>query len=277
MMLRRSALILLLLLLPAAGLSQSPVYPTKLESSPTLIINQAGSWETIHKGAEFRKVTFVRTEPYHLIELKMVRFDIRRIIPRIVQSVWYNLKAADVQTLAEKSGAIATINANYFDELGRPLGFLKSSNGKTNQRISRSSLFDGIFGIKGQRPFIMDRDRFSPEDADEGLQTGPLLIIRGVVLSVTRGAGRQNRRSLIGIDKDQHLIIAATDSFLGGLTWVEVQEFFASKTWQVETTDLLNLDGGGSTQLYVKGMDLEELVPGTTNVPVAIGFFPKTD
>jgi uncharacterized protein YigE (DUF2233 family) len=276
MLLQRSALLFFLLLLPASALPQSPVYPTKLENSPTLLINQPGTWRTIQKGIEFRNVTFVRTEPYHSIGLKMARFDMRSIVPHIVQSIGYKLKAANVKTLAEKSGAIAAINANYFDELGKPLGYLKSSNGKTNQRISRSTLFNGIFGIKNQRPFIVDRNHFSAHGADEGLQAGPLLLIKGKVLPVTRGAGKQSRRSLIGIDKDRRLIIAATDGFLGGLTWVEVQEFFASETWRVETTDLLNLDGGGSTQLYIKGADLEEHVPGATDVPVAIGFFPKT-
>lgn len=229
----------------------------------------------IHKGVEFRKVTFVRTEPYHPIGLKMARFDMRSIVPHIVQSVRYELKAANVKSLAEKSGAIAAINANYFDEKGKPLGYLKSSDDKATQRISRSSLFDGIFGIKDLRPFIMKRDHFSPQDADEGLQAGPLLLIQGKALAVTRGAGKQSRRSLIGIDKDQRLIIAATDNFLGGLTWVEIQEFFTSKAWQIETTDLLNLDGGGSTQLYVKGRDIEEHVPGAVDVPVAIGFFQE--
>ncbi len=267
--------LLLFVLVPTAGLTQSPVYPAKLKNSPTLMISEIGSWKRVRKGVEFRKVTFARTEPFHLIEVKMVRFDTRWIVPRIVRSLWYNLKATNVKTLAEKSGAIATINANYFDERGRPLGFLKSSSDKATQGVSRSSLFNGVFGIKNQRPFIVDRDHFSPPDADGGLQSGPLLIIKGKILTVTRGAGKQSRRSLIGIDKDQRLIIAATDSFLGGLSWVEIQEFFSSKVWKMGIMDLLNLDGGGSTQLYIKNAALEEHVTGATDVPVAIGFFQE--
>jgi hypothetical protein len=38
----------------------------------------------------------------------------------------------------------------------------------------------------------------------------------------------------------------------------------------------MNLDGGGSTQLQVKTASFEEYVPGTAEVPVAIGFFPKS-
>ena len=234
-----------------------------------------GKWKVIQRGAEFRKVTFVRTEPHYLIDLKMFRFDTRRIVPRIVHSLQYNLKGANVKTLAEKSGAIATINANYFDEKGKALGFLKVASNNINPRISKSSLFTGIFGIKNRLPFIIHRDHFSSEQADEGLQAGPLLLIKGKALTVTRGAGKRSRRSLIGIDKDQRLIIAVTDSRFGGLSWVEVQEFFASGAWQMNLADLLNLDGGGSAQLYVKGIQIEEYVQGSANVPVAVGFFQK--
>lgn len=275
---QRSSFLLLLFLVvfPAPGLTQAPTHSGKLKSSPGLTITELGSWKVIQKGTEFRKVSLQRAEPYHLIDLKMVRFDTRWAVPRIVRSLQYNLKGANVKTLAEKSGAMATINANYFDEKGKPLGFLKVAADEANLHISKSSLFTGIFGIKDRLPFIIHRDQFSPELADEGIQAGPLLLTKGAALAVTRGAGKQSRRSLIGVDKERRLIIAVTDSLLGGLSWVEVQEIFSSGQWQVQTTELLNLDGGGSAQLYVKGIQLEEHVPGTTEVPVAIGFFQKT-
>ena len=219
---------------------------------------------------------FERAEPHHLIDLKIARFDTRWIVPRIVRSLQYNLRGADVKTLAEKSGAMGMINANYFDEKGRPLGFLKTGTNEVNPHISKSSLYTGIFGIKDRLPLIIHRDRFSSPQVDEGLQAGPLLLTQEAALSVMRGAGKQSRRSLIGIDKEQRLIIAVTDSLLGGLSWVELQEFFGSGQWLVITTDLLNLDGGGSAQLYLKAAHLEEHVPGTTDVPVAVGFFPRT-
>ena len=267
---------LFLLAFPASALSQAPTHPvSQLQSSPGLTVTEQGSWKVVNKGVEFRKLRLQRADPYQLIDLKMVRFDTRWIFPHIVRSAQHNLKGANVKTMAEKSGAIAAINANYFDEKGKPLGFLKVAAGDVNLLISKSSLFTGIFAIKNHFPFIIHRDQFSPELADEGLQAGPLLLTKGTALQVMRGAGKQSRRSLIGIDKEQRLIIAVTDSLLGGLSWVEVQEIFGSGQWQVQTADLLNLDGGGSTQLYVKGVQLEEHVPGTTEVPVAIGFFQK--
>ena len=227
----------------------------------------------MQKGIEFRKLTLERSEPSQLIDLKMLRFDTRWVIPRIVPSLRYNLKAADVKTLAEKSGAVATINANYFDERGKPLGFLKVAADEINPRISKSSLFTGIFGIRDRLPFIIHRDQFVSQQADEGLQAGPLLLLEGAPLAIHRGVGKQSRRSVIGLDKDQRLILAVTDSLLGGLNWAELQEIFVSDALQVRATQLLNLDGGGSAQLYVKTLQFEDHVSGTAEVPVAIGFF----
>lgn len=272
---RSSALPLSFLIVVAFDSSHVLAQPVKLKTSPTLAIADMGQWKVIQKGVEFRKLTLERSEPYQVIDLKMLRFDTRHFVPQIVYSLRYNLKAADVKTLAEKCGASAVINASYFDEKAKPLGFLKVAAGEVNPGISKSSLFTGVFTIKDRLPFITHRDQFLSQQADEGLQAGPLLLLRGTALHITRGAGRQSRRALIGIDKDQRLIVAVTDSLLGGLNWAEVQEIFASDAWQVRAADLLNLDGGGSAQLYVKARHFEEHVPGTTEVPVAIGFFPK--
>jgi hypothetical protein len=268
-------LLLFLIALPYSGLTQgrSTTF-NKLRGSPGLAITDAGNWKAIQMGAEFRKVTLERTEPHHLIDLKIVRFDTRWVMPRIVRSLQYNLKSANVKTLAEKSGAIAMINANYFDEKGTPLGFLKTA-GDMSPNVSKSALFTGIFAIKDRVPFIVHRDQFVPQQADEGLQAGPLLLMKGSSLTVARGAGRQSRRSVIGIDADQRLIIAVTETLFGGLTWVELQELFGFAEWRAQTPDLLNLDGGGSAQLYVRGVQFEEYVPGSAEVPVAIGFFQK--
>jgi len=45
----------------------------------------------------------------------------------------------------------------------------------------------------------------------------------------------------------------------------------------LQARDLLNLDGGGSAQLYLRAGQFEEYVAGATEVPVAIGFFSRTN
>jgi hypothetical protein len=257
------------------SLSQSAHVPARLQSSPTLIVRDAGTWKSVENGIEYRRMALERSEPSYSIELKLIRFDTSRIVPRVLRSSTFQLKGANVKTFAEKAGAVAAINANYFDTDGKPLAFLKSSSQAVNTRVSKSSLYSGVFGVKDQKPVITHRDDFKPEDADEALQSGPLLILGGTAQPVVGVPNRVSRRSLIGTDQDQRLVIAVTDGLIGGLYWAEIQEIFAAPAWQIRASNLLNLDGGGSTQLYLKAGKLEELVPGTSDVPVAIGFFRK--
>lgn len=247
----------------------------KLKNSPTLAVSDSGNWKAVSKGIEYRKITFDRSETTQSFELKLLRFDTRWIAPRILRSSQYQLAAATVRTLAEKSGALAAINANYFDEKGRALGFLKAGGEEINRNVSKSSLFTGIFGVRDGSPFIMHRDDFQSAQADEALQAGPLLLYRGASAEVTRGVNRQSRRAIIGIDREQRLVIAVTDGLFGGLSWGELQELFSTAQWQLQTPDLLNLDGGGSAQLYLKTPNQQQALTVTTEVPVAIGFFAK--
>jgi hypothetical protein len=267
---------LLVMFFTAVSLSsQAGNKPVKGHLSATLLVRDEGKWYPLHNGIEQRQIRLERSEPNYSFELKLFRFDTRTVTPRILRSSQYQLKGADVKTLVQQSGAIAAINASYFDEKGRALGFLKVGAQEINRNVSHGSLFTGLFGVRNFSPFIVHRDHFESANADEALQCGPLLLRQGKALEVVRGHGRHSRRSVIGIDDEQRLVIGITAVVLGGLSWTELQELFSSPHWRLQTADLLNLDGGGSAQLYFKTAKLEEFIPGASEVPVAIGFFAR--
>ena len=271
----RTLICLPFLLITISVGSASPQSSAKQKISPTLSVIDAGAWKSVQKGIESRTIALERREPAYTLDLKLLRFDTQWITARLLRATQYQLKAASAMTFVERSGAVAAINANYFDTDGKPLAFLKAGGQAINPRVSRSSLYTGVFGVKDQRPFISHRDDFLSEQADEAMQSGPLLLLRGAPQAVTGLPLRASRRALIGIDKEQRLMIAVTDNLIGGLFWAELQEIFSAGSWQVQAQDLLNLDGGGSAQLYIKAGKFEEFVAGTVEVPVAIGFFTK--
>jgi len=242
-----------------------------------LTVTDFGGWRTIQKGIEFRKIVLQRSEPSYPIELKLVRFDPKAIAPRILYGRDFQLNGASSKIFAEKNGAIAAINANYFDEKGRPLAYLKTAEKEINRGVSKHALYTGVFGLRNGSPFVTHRDEFTPSQASEALQSGPLLLHRGEPVEVMRGLGRYARRAVVGIDKDGRVIVAVTDAVLGGLSFAELQELFANPKAQLDTPDLLSLDGGGSAQLYLRAGKFEEWVVGTSEVPVAIGFFAKAN
>ena len=271
---RFSAIGVLFLLLYSAG----PVYSQaakKANLGATLAITDAGTWRPIQRGVEFRKITMERSEPAYGLELKLLRLDSQFIVPRVLHAEQFQLKSASAKTFAEKAGAIAAINANYFDEKGRPLAYLKTAEKEINRGVSKHGLYTGVFGLGESGPFVTHRDEFQPAQAGEALQSGPLLLHRNASVEVLTGLGRYARRSVIGMDKEGRLLIAVSDTVIGGLSFAELQELFVQSKWQMNAVELLNLDGGGSAQLYLKSGKFEEWLPGTSEVPVAIGFFSK--
>jgi len=249
--------------------------PAKTSVGTTLSVVDAGHWRTLQKGVALRTVALERSEPSYRLELRLLRFDSQIILPRVLTAGQWQLKSASAKTFAEKSSAIATINANYFDEKGRPLAYLKSAAQEINRTISKHALYTGVFGIGESGPFVMHRDEFQPAQASEALQSGPLLLHRGAPVEITSGLGRYARRAVIGIDKQGQIIVGVTDALIGGLSFSELQEIFTNSKWHLETPELLNLDGGGSAQLYVRSGKFEDWLPGTAEVPVGIGFFLK--
>ncbi len=248
----------------------------KAKIGANLTVDEIGAWRVVRSGIEFRKLALERSEPNYLLDLKLVRFDPTWFTPRILHSSDFQLKGASGKTFVEKTGASAAVNANYFDEKGRPLAYLKTVNGEINRNVSKHALYTGIFGIREGMPFVAHRDEFDPVQASQALQSGPLLLNRGTPVEVMRGLTRYARRAVIGIDREKRVIVAVTDVVFGGLSFAELQELFGNSRWQIDTPDLLNLDGGGSAQFYLKAGQFEELVAGTADVPVAIGFFAKS-
>jgi hypothetical protein len=272
---RLAPILLSLLPLGVYGLAGSAGAPVKFKSNPGLAMISAGRWKTVQPGVEHRKVTLEREAPANTLDLTLFRFDTSLIVPRIIYAAHYDLKTADVRILAQKTGALAAINANYYDPEGKPLAFLKTSTKTINARVSPAAIYSGIFAVKDRRPFFANRNDFVPDQADEGVQSGPLLLLGGSAQTITGAHPRPSRRALIGTDKDHRLFIAVTDKLLGGLSWAELQELFTAPQWQLQAQDLLALDGGASAQLYLKSGKYEEMIPGTAEVPVAIGFFAK--
>ena len=274
-MLRSFSLLMLSALTLAATFTsaQAPAPAAKPKVSSTLLVRKPGAWKSLDSGIEHRKMTLERSDPTYSFDLNLVRFGPQRVVARIISSGQFQLKSADAKTLAQRSGALVTINANYFDEKGKPLAFLKTATGEINRNVSKHGLYTGVFGVQDSMPFIVHRDDFQLTGAQEAIQSGPLLLKQGAPLQTISGAARYSRRAVIGIDKQQRLIVGVTDTVLGGLSFAELQELFSRPEWQLETTELLNLDGGGSAQLYIKTRSHEEFISGTSDVPVVIGFF----
>ena len=212
-------------------------------------------------------------------ELVLVRSTLHQYQVGVIRAADYGRKTFDAREAARLSKAVVTINANFFDEQGKPLGVL-INRGLVHQGIHRGGkTLTGVFKATRDQIEIVNRQAFSPDDALEAIQAGPRLIAKGTIVKPISNT-ESTRRSGVCIDSERRLVLFAVSSSLTGLTFDELQQALASPS--VRCHDALNLDGGGSTQLFIssqiaEGSDAnrEVFIKGRDEVPVMLGLFLK--
>lgn len=180
-----------------------------------------------------------------------------------------------VRSMAISSKATACINANFFDTRGSPLG-LVISNGRTYQKMHKiGGVLTGIFSISRSGPEITHRDLFVGKDAVEATQSGPRLIEKGILTAGLKEGASYSRRSAVCLDAQNNIIFATSG---GGIRGTPLNDFaLLLKSAPLMCVDALNLDGGGSAQLYINSPKDEEpiFVQGNDEVPVGLCIFKR--
>jgi len=233
------------------------------------------SWRAIAPDLE---TTVVSTGPFSA-DLVLVRTQLKRYRIEVIQASVFGSPRGSVNRLTESAGAILGINANFFDEIGRPLG-LVVSRGKGIQRLhGGGKTLTGVFAIDSNGPRIDSRISYSPTGVREAIQAGPRLIANGAAVHGLKSSGAAARRAGVCIDNAQRVIFFVVSSGFLGLTFDELQRILIRPG--IDCRDALNLDGGGSAQLRVNpgivqgGLKTAEIfIPGADEVPVILGLFP---
>ena len=179
------------------------------------------------------------------------------------KSEWF--LPVDSGALGEKLGAAVILNAGYYDENGRPMGYFRSGGKVFNSRVlyrGRKTFlhYGALFtvGRKDGAPKIVSREKFKDSRVSEAFQAGPLLVedyksVQG--LSRYREYLRATRRTVVGLDAKGRLVVLVSEAETRGISWCELQEFLVlpESKGGLGIRDAMNLDGGSSSQLWVKG------------------------
>ena len=189
-------------------------------------------------------------------------------------------KAVVTSAYAAGEGVLAAINGTFFNmEKGYNVHYVRVNDSVVavtdeNEFGIRAT---GVFTATGE---TVDIAGWGPEREDEGfvkaedsglmkaedaIVTGPLLADNGRDMALDSTNFNKNRhpRSLLGITAGGQVLFIAVDGrqsgYADGMSLIELRELARS----LGCTEILNLDGGGSTALYVKG----EGVNGIVNRP----------
>jgi uncharacterized protein YigE (DUF2233 family) len=197
--------------------------------------------------------------------LAVLDVDPARASIRVLDARRFGRPALTAREFAERTGAAAAVNASFFDDRKAPLGLVVSDREVRNPPRRAGW---GIFFVSAGRPRIAAPAGFSVTKAvEQAVQVGPRLLSGG---RVARLKPQSARRSVVGLDRAGHVVLAVTTR--GEADATELAELLGRG---VGLVDALNLDGGGSTQLYLRGGGLEQDERGLWPVPIALGVFPR--
>lgn len=246
--------------------------------SSTLPAFAASPWEIVAPDLEQARIAAPSSGLFSS-ELLLFRTSLSEFRVEAIRAQDYGEKRMPVARLCAASKAVLCINANFFDESGNALGLIVH-RGITLQPIHAGGrTLSGIFSVSRDSIKITSRSGFVPARVLEAIQAGPRLLhahnpVPGIEVS------SRSRRSGICIDAKQRLIFYIVSSGLLGLTLPELQTSLRSPA--IGCVDALNLDGGGSSQLYLSSRisgaapDLREIsIPGRDDIPVALGLYPQ--
>jgi len=157
----------------------------------------------------------------------------------------------------------AAINASFFDENRAPLGLLIIDGKQRRPRhpVSGWPGGGGLFVVRKGKPSILAHTAKVPAGAEYAMQCWPRLVIAGEIPEFKQRPSAL--RSAVGIDKAGRVLFVASTRYYTFEQWAALLRD------QLGCVDALNMDGGPSTQLAVRGKkDID--VPGGWPVPVLL-------
>ena len=251
---------------------------TVLLSSNLCAENTNLDWSEFEPGIKRSRVK-VASNTFFTSELTLFKASLSNYRIGTIRAQEFGKRRSDVRFLCRSARAALCINANYFDEHGLPLG-LVISRGRIHNKVHRGGgTLTGLLYSLRSGIHISHRDNLKNSSILEAIQAGPRLIVNSKPVTNLKDTSPE-RRSGVCLDAEKNIIFYIVSSGLRGVTLDALQQTLTQKS--IACTDALNLDGGGSSQLYAQRLteskassDSSLYISGNDEVPIAIGLFPK--
>lgn len=240
-----------------------PVVPT---STPQPTAADPTGWLTLAPGMERR--TYAPRPNNLLTQLTVVRIDPAYFSFRAHYRPASGLGLSNWRDAL--AGAAAFANANFFDPQGMAIGLVVSDGVASGQTLSgRGGMFQIAGGVPRVRSLIAEP--YNGEPVEQAVQAFPMLVVDGQASYNNLADTDVSRRTAIAQDSSGRILLMSTS--LLGLTLSELSAFLASSDMSI--VQALNLDGGGSTLLYVGLGNPPIQISSFDAVPVVLAVYPR--
>jgi uncharacterized protein YigE (DUF2233 family) len=254
---------------PTAVPGQGPggvtrIAPTLMSPSPLTRPSSTSmsTWQPLRDGIEYvqRRERVAETDDW----VTVVRVDLTKAklrvyyapdSPRSVRS-WYDTINPDM-----------VINAGFFTEQNKATGIV-ISNGKRYGQTYKG--FGGMFSLRDGKPQLqwLAKMPYTQDDhVTQAIQSFPMLVLNGTLVEGIPDDGTRNRRSFIAIDQNGRLLLGTCQSpiwTMGDLA------HYLDKNALLNITSALNLDGGASSGIWMRGVPDALLMDSLDVVPTVI-------
>ena len=214
-------------------------------------------WDKVAPGVDFQEFK------EGTLDVFVTRIDLTNPALAVISSREAD-RATRVTEFAKRTGALAAINGDYFDDQFKPVGLTLTECGSWIERApsKRKEAFVAIGAGKAELEKAADLgDDETPADwANEGISGWPVLVDDCTPLTATQLPGSDaftrapHPRTAVGISKNgttMYFVVAdGRRTGVPGLTLAELASFMSDR---LHTCSALNLDGGGSTAMAVRG------------------------
>ena len=213
-------------------------------------------WRSVAPGVDYQEF---RAGNIHVTRINVASDQIRIVVSNESD------KGLKVSDYARKVKAIAAVNGDYFDDAFTPAGFAVGPCGPWAS--AKDAKREIVLQIANQRGALRKRTDLGDAPVDAAISGWPLLVAECKAVQELPGSNAFTRaphpRTALGISGDGTLlyfvVAEGRRSGLPGLTLAELAAFMAG---ELGVCSAMNLDGGGSTAMWVGDKIVSRLSDG---------------
>jgi hypothetical protein len=253
----------------------SGLSPTSANAVPTVapvaVPTVNAAWQPIVAGLDYLHATITNSVGQQA-GLLIARIDPTRI------SIKAKYTPGQVKSLSDwlgaLPGALLIVNANYFDASHNPIGLVSVDGATYGASITRSDA--GMFQMIGTTARVRSlyQEPYNQgEHFDEAVQGFPMLVVQGQAAPAFDSDldNTPHPRTVVAQDRSGHIYVIVTSP--GSASLSDMAHWLANSGLGIDTA--LNLDGGGSTFMYMATGGALSLTQGPSPVPVALAAYSR--
>ncbi|HIY76525.1 MAG TPA: phosphodiester glycosidase family protein [Candidatus Sphingobacterium stercorigallinarum] len=196
-------------------------------------------------------------------EINWIEIDLKKHQKRLHLAA----DSAELKTtsdFAKEQQALVAINGGFFDmKNGGSIDYIRVDGEVINVTKAPSNRANAVLSFDNRHVDIQANTLAHAEDSSlpNVLVSGPLLIERDTLVTLERNPFNDNRhpRTAIGLSPNNTLILLVVDGRNRMAQGMSLPELSKIMKW-LDVHNAMNLDGGGSTTMYIKGATDTDIV-----------------